>query len=284
MADISAKIRRKSLAAKKKAAIKTVKQQAKEKIRELRIQYDENPERIRAKEEEREQRKNLRIQKENARISYSSRRARPFSQGEELFNAISHGIGAGLSAAAIVLLVVRACLKSPVDTRALHVSGFSIFGATLFILYMMSTLYHSLIPYGARKVFSTLVHVSIFLLVGGTFTPFLLTKMGENGLPILIVLWSVIAVMIVLYATLKRRVEFICFLAYFILGWLLFALCQTSHTLPMTSRILFLAGGITYTAGGFFFLLRRFPLGNCIFHVLAMGGSVLHFFSVFYSI
>ncbi len=284
MADISAKIRRKSLAAKKKAAIKTVKQQAKEKIRELRIQYDENPERIREKEEEREQRKNLRIQKENARINYSSRQARPLSMGEELFNAISHGIGAGLCAAAIVLLVVRACLKSPPEARSVYVTSFAIFGATLFILYMMSTLYHSLIPYGARKVFSILTHIAIFTLIGGTYTPFLLTRFGNKGLTVFIVLWSIIAILCALYAVFGRSLSPLSFIIYLALGWLLFALCQTAGDIPSHSMILLLVGGIVYTAGGFFFLLRRFPLGNCIFHVLAMGGSVLHFFSVLYLI
>ena len=284
MADISAKIRRKSLAAKKKAAIKTVKSQAKEKIRELKLQYDENPERIRAREEEREQKKNLRIQKENARINYSSRQSRPFSQGEELFNAISHGIGAGLSAAAIVLLVVRACIKSPVEARSVYVTSFAIFGATLFILYMMSTLYHSLIPYGARKVFSILTHIAIFTLIGGTYMPFLLTSLGNKGVTVFIVLWSIIAVLSILYAVFGRRLSSLSFLIYFVMGWTLFALCQTTGDVPDHSMILLLVGGILYTAGGFFFLLRRFPLGNCIFHILAMGGSIIHFFSVFYLI
>lgn len=290
MADISARITRKSLAAKRKAAVKTIKQQAKEKIREVQIEYNTNPERLKAKAQEKELRQQLRLQRANARLAYNSRHPREFSLGEDLFNSISHGIGAGLSVAAIVLLVVRAVSHAPEGNIPVstYVSSFAVFGASLFVLYMFSTLYHAVTPYLARKIFSVLNHDAVYFLIGGTATPYLLTKApGSPGLVAFIILWSLCAALIVLYSVFGAHMRAFSVFTYFVLGWvyiLAFVFYPLGTTLPAVSEALLLAGGLAYTAGGVFFLMRKIKWTHSIFHLFVLAGSILHFFSVFYSV
>lgn len=288
MADISARITRKSLAAKKKAAIKTLKAQNKEKIREVKIQYASNPERLHALEVEKEQKKNLRIQKRNARLAYNSRLPRRYTLGEDLFNSISHGIGAGLSVAAIVLLVLRAVFHAPEGQTSLYVTAFTIFGSTLFIGYMMSTLYHAITPHGARRVFSIIDHICIYLLIGGTYTPFVLTRInGGKAFAVFIAVWSVVAALSLLYAIFGARLRAFSLLTYFIMGWLIigvFSLYTIDEPLNSVSKVFLFAGGICYTVGGVFYIMRSYRWTHSVFHVLALAGSILHFFSVYYII
>ena len=136
MADISAKITRKSLKAKRRSAIKNIKDQAKEKIREINIEYAEDPALKRSRQSNKEQRKAYRAQKRNARIAYNVRQPRLYTLGEDVFNSVTHGLGAGLSVAALVILVVSACLNAPATIKPLYVCAMSLFGASLFILYM----------------------------------------------------------------------------------------------------------------------------------------------------
>ncbi|MBO7639698.1 MAG: hemolysin III family protein [Treponema sp.] len=288
MADISARITRKSLAAKKKAAIKTLKAQNKEKIREVKIQYASNPERLHALEVEKEQKKNLRIQKRNARLAYNSRLPRRYTLGEDLFNSISHGIGAGLSVAAIVLLVLRAVFHAPEGQTSLYVTAFTIFGSTLFIGYMMSTLYHAITPHGARRVFSIIDHISIYLLIGGTYTPFVLTRInGSKAMAIFIAVWCVVLVLSLLYAVFGARLRAFSLITYCIMGWLIitvFSLYTIDEPLSSISKVFLFAGGICYTVGGVFYIMRSHRWAHSVFHVLALAGSILHFFSVYYII
>lgn len=288
MADISARITRKSLAAKKKAAIKTLKAQNKEKIREVKIQYASNPERLQALEVEKEQKKNLRIQKRNARLAYNSRLPRRYTLGEDLFNSISHGIGAGLSVAAIVLLVLRAVFHAPAGETSVYVTAFSIFGSTLFIGYMMSTLYHAITPHGARRVFSIIDHICIYLLIGGTYTPFVLTRInGGKALVIFVAVWSVVLVLSILYAVFGARLRGFSLLTYCIMGWLIitvFSLYPVDEPLNAVSKIFLVVGGICYTVGGVFYVMRSYRWTHSVFHVFALAGSILHFFSVYFMI
>jgi len=288
MADISAKITKKSLAAKRKSAIKTIKAQAREKIREINIQYAENPRRSQSKEAAREQSRLLKLQQKNARISYNYRQPRQYSTGEELFNSISHGIGAGLGVAAIVLLVLRAVMYAPVGMQANYVFTFTLFGASLFIMYMVSTLFHSLTPYGARKVFSILDHIGMYLLIGGTFTPFVITCIpGPTGIVLFIAGWALIVVLSTLYAVFGDGMRDFASFTYLILGWLtviVFAIYPMGHSLPKISEVFLITGAISYTVGSLFDAIRNYKWTHSICHVFTLFGSILHFFSVYYSI
>ena len=283
MADISAKVTRKSLKAKRRSAIKNIKAQAKEKIREIKIEYDENPALKLSRQNEKAQRKAYRLQKRNARIAYNAHQPRLYTVGEELFNSISHGIGAGLSVAALVLLIVQCCFKASETMRPLYVCVMSIFGASLFLMYMLSTLYHAVTPYGARKVFSILSHCSIYILIASTYTPFaLLTVGGASGWVVFGLAWGAALIFCTLYAVFGARIRMFSVLTYMIMGWLFLAvvsLCKMN--LSNATMAFIVSGGISYSVGCIFYLLRKYKWTHSIFHVFVLAGSILHFFAVF---
>ena len=282
MADISAKITRKSLAAKKKAAIKNVKAEAREKIHEIKIQYAKNPLHRQTLLSEAEKRRQLRRQKRNARIAYSVHQPRKFTVGEEVFNSISHGIGAGLSVAALVLLIVHAFLHAPVGKEVQTVVAVSLFASALFVLYLMSTLYHALVPLGAKKVFSIINHVAIYLVIAASYTPlFALELGGQKGIALLALLWGVCAVLGTLYAVFGSRLRAQSVLSYVLLGWIFLPSLALMGGLSQTSRVLFVLGVAAYTVSGVFYLVPRVKWMHSVFHILALAGSILHFFAIF---
>lgn len=288
MADISAFIRRKSLKAKEKAAIRTIKAQAKDKIRQVRIDCAEDPEMTRAVEEQHEQAAAHREQRRMAKLAYMQKQPRQFTVGEDIVNAITHGIGAGLSIAAIVLLILHAVALAPVNMKGTYIVSYVLFGSSLFIMYMMSTLYHALTPYGARKLFSILTHDAIYLLIAGTYTPYVLTTLGgTSGWITFGVVWGVVVVLITLYSVFGRKLRSFSIASYLIIGWLfivLFAVTPIAHYIPTASKVLLITGGLSYTVGALFFLMPKYKWTHTIFHIFALGGSVLHFFSVWTSI
>lgn len=288
MADISAEITRKSLKAKRKAAIRTIKAQAKDKIKEVKVLYAENPERIKALAEEKERKQALRMQRINARIAYDERQLRQYTVGEDVFNAISHGVGAALSIAAIVLLVVLSVFHAPEEKKALYTVSYTIFGSSLFLMYMFSMLYHALTPYGARKVFSILTHDFIYVLVAGTYTPFILTKIGGYaGWIVFGSIWGVSSILIALYSVFGAKLRSFAAFTYFLIGWLflvLFVVTPLAESLSALSKALLISGGVSYTVGCGFFLIPHRKWTHSIFHLFTLAGSILHFFSVYFSI
>ncbi len=284
MADISKRISRKSIKAKKKYAIKTIKKQAKEKIHDIKIQYAANPERQQEKDSEKQHKRTLRIQRRNARLAYYAKQPRPFTVGEEISNSIIHGIAAGLSIAAIVLLAVRAYFYAPAGMdRSSCVASFVIFGSMLFITYTMSTLYHALTPYGARKVFSIFDHDAIYLMLAGTYTPFLLLGTKSHTGMLIATIWAVTAVLIALYSVFGSKLRTFSFFTYFLIGWILVAavLCGQIEVTQRSQNFM-LAGAIVYSLGCGFFILRKFKWTHSMFHLFSLAASVLHFFSVYF--
>ncbi|WP_407397186.1 hemolysin III family protein [Treponema sp.] len=276
MADISRKITRKSLKAKRKAAIKTIKVQAKEKIRQVKLECSIDADRKKTKAQEKEQRKELKAQKANARISYNERQPRPFSLGEDLFSSISHGIGAGLSVAAIVLLIVRSVFHAPSANSGAWTASFSLLGAFLFIYYLTSTLSHAISAMGGRKVFERMTFMTIWILVPATFVPFALATMSGTTLTAFVsIVWSLYGLMAALYAVFGNKVRGFSvfgFVVSFVIMTLAFARCGS----------LLITGTALYVVSGGFFMLRNYKWSHSIFHLLALGGSIFHFFAVYY--
>lgn len=198
--------------------------------------------------------------------------------GEEIANAVTHGIGALLAIAALVILVVVAAIKGTVW----HVVSFSIFGATLVLLYFASTLYHSLTHVKAKKVFHKFDHISIYLLIAGTYTPFCLTVLrGWIGWTVLGIVWSCAILGAVLKAiSIGSRVKLSTIL-YVLMGWvILIAIKPLYHEMPLNAFVLLIAGGISYTLGTIFFIRNQVKYNHSVWHVFVLGGSILHFFSV----
>ncbi|MBD5428529.1 MAG: hemolysin III family protein [Treponema sp.] len=212
--------------------------------------------------------------------------AKQYSDGEEIFNAVTHGVGAGLSVAALVLLVVRAVTYAPADLRGYYVVSFAVFGASLFVLYLMSTLYHALIPQCAKKVFAVFDHSSIYFLIAGTYTPFCLTALrGAAGWTLFGIIWALALTGMALYAVFGSRMRSVSAVTYVVMGLLvLFAIRPMRAALPPVSLALLIAGGAAYLVGFVFYALKKIKWMHSVWHLFVLAGSVLHFFSVYLSV
>jgi len=231
-------------------------------------------------------RKLERYQERLERKAYEATIPKRYSIGEEIFNSVTHGVGAGLAVAATVLLIVRAVLYAPADGRGFYVTSFAIFGASLVVLYLMSTLYHALTPYGAKKVFAIFDHSSIYLLIAGTYTPFCLTTLrGSVGWVLFGIIWGLAVAGMTFYAIFGSRMRILSAITYVLMGWLVvFAFKPMVQNLNPLSLKLVLAGGVAYTVGCIFYALKKIKWMHCIWHIFVMFGSILHFFSVYFSL
>ena len=210
--------------------------------------------------------------------SLKSPTVRPFTLGEEITHSVTHGIGAGLSIAGLSILVMLAVLYGNVYQTV----SFSIYGATLIILYLASTLYHGIQQPQAKHVFKVIDHAAIYLLIAGTYTPFLLIAIrGVWGWSLLIIIWA-LALMGVSFKTFFiHRFENISTLAYVLMGWLsVVVIHEFVANLPLNGLILLAVGGVVYTVGVLFYVLQRIPYSRVIWHLFVLGGSICHYFAV----
>lgn len=194
---------------------------------------------------------------------------------EEIFSSITHGVGAVLSLAALVILVYFAGTKGDVW----RVVSFSVYGFTLFFLYLSSTLYHSILIEKVKKVFRVFDHVSIYLLIAGSYTPITLVAMrGAWGWTIFGVIWGLALLGIVLNIISIEKTKIVSTILYVLMGWLI--IIAVKPMLQMVPTGLFawlLGGGILYTLGVIFYVCRKIPFNHGIWHLFVLGGSVLHY-------
>ncbi len=203
---------------------------------------------------------------------------RLYSLGEEIVHSITHGIGAGLSVAGLTLLVALAVLYGNVY----QIVSFSIYGATLIILYLASTLYHSFQQPRVKQVFKVIDHASIYLLIAGTYTPFLLVAIrGPWGWTLLVIVWGLALLGISLKTLFIHRFQKLSVLAYILLGWLsLVATKELLANMPVGGMIWLAAGGAVYTIGVIFYALKKVPYTHAVWHLFVLGGSICHYFAV----
>ena len=209
----------------------------------------------------------------------NTKQKRKYTLGEEIFSAVSHGIGAGLSVAALVTMLVRAATHRD----AYSVVSAAIFGSSLIILYTMSTLYHSLTAKSAKKVFRVFDHTTIFLLIAGTYTPYVLvTLRGTLGWVLFGILWGLAAVGIVFDSVMLERFRKIEMLLYVGMGWcIVFASSSLVSRLAHDGVVLLFVGGVLYTVGIIFYALKKIKYMHSIWHLFVLAGSIFHYFSVY---
>ncbi|MCY1719214.1 hemolysin III family protein [Prolixibacteraceae bacterium Z1-6] len=215
--------------------------------------------------------------KKNIEVGY-----RRLSIGEEIFNSVTHGIGTLLSVAGLVLLIVFAAIKGNVW----HVVSFSIFGSTLVLLYLSSTLYHSFTKEKIKNIFVRFDHAAIFLLIAGTYTPFLLTALrGALGWTLFGIIWTVAIAGVVIRCIYLTRFRKLMVAIYLIMGWLfVVAIGPMMKNLPGISVLFLFLGGLMYSIGVIFYAWRNLKYGHGIWHLFVLAGSIMHFFSVIYSL
>lgn len=204
-----------------------------------------------------------------------------YTVGEEIANAVTHGVAALLSIAGLAVLVAFAVLYSGSPKV---VAAVSIFGASMVFLYTASTLYHSIPNPRAKKVLQYLDHSMIYVLIAGSYTPFcLITLQGYTGIALLCAVWLIAIAGISLQAVLLHKADWINCLLYLSMGWLaVFVIDPLVSTLDSTGLALLVAGGLAYTIGVVFYIFERIPFSHAIWHTFVFAGTTLQFFSVLF--
>lgn len=203
-----------------------------------------------------------------------------YSLGEELMSSISHGVGALLSIIALVLCVVFSAIHGNVYAVVSSV----IYGSTSIILYMMSTLYHSLKVNNAKRIFRILDHSSIFLLIAGTYTPYALVALPQTlGWVIFGVIWGCAIIGIVLNSIDLEKFKKLSVILYLVMGWMIiFSFDKLIASLDIRGIYLMVAAGLLYTIGAIFYGIgKKIKYMHSIFHMFVLSASICFFFSIF---
>lgn len=203
-----------------------------------------------------------------------------YTRGEEYANIGTHAVGIVLSIVALVLMVLFAAENGD----PYFIVAVSIFGATLILLYLTSTLYHSVRHPKVKHVFRVFDHVCIYLLIAGSYTPFtLVTLRGGWGWTLFGLTWGLALFGIIFKIFFTKRFSILSTLMYIALGWLVvIAIKPVVLTVPAGGLAWLVAGGLLYTFGVLFYLWRRIPYHHAIWHLFVMAGSFCHFLAVYY--
>ncbi len=201
---------------------------------------------------------------------------------QELWNALTHGLGTALAIAALAVMVTFAALRG----TARHIVGASLFGAMLVLLYLMSTLYHALRPPRAKKVFRILDHSAIFLLIAGTYTPLCLGPLkGAWGWSLFGVVWGLAVIGIVFKATLFHRWAWLSTAVYLLMGWIaLIAIVPLMRTLSPGGLAWLFGGGLCYSGGVIFYRWQSLRHHHALWHLCVLAGSACHVFCVLFHV
>ena len=208
-----------------------------------------------------------------------------YTKGEEIFNMVSHIVGGAVGIVALSLCVIFAAIHDDVYA----VVGSAIYGASMIILYTMSSIYHGLNPKTkAKKVFRIIDHCSIFLLIAGTYTPIVLTALREYstalGWTYFGIVWGLAIFGITMTAINVKGSKIISGICYIVMGWCIVAAWKPTVAALGTGGMSFLlAGGISYTIGaGIYYFLKKRRYSHSIFHLFVVAGSILQMFAILF--
>jgi hemolysin III len=203
---------------------------------------------------------------------------RPYSTGEEVANSVTHGVGAGLSVAALVVLVVLAAGSG----GGWGLVAAIVYGVSLVLEFTASTLYHSFPQPRVKHVFKVLDHAGIYLLIAGTYTPFLLVTLRYSGYWwMLVLVWAIAVVGIAAEAFWVYRPKWVSVAVYLVMGWLVVvAVGPLTANLDRAGVWLMAAGGLAYSVGTVFYMLKRVSYMHAVWHLFVLGGAVCHFLAI----
>lgn len=201
---------------------------------------------------------------------------------EEVANAVTHGIGLVLSITGFVVLLALAILRG----TALHIVACSVYGATLICLYTASTLYHAVISPRFKRALRIFDHSAIYLLIAGTYTPFLLINLrGPWGWSLFGVIWGLAFAGILFKFWFVEHFHHLSTAVYVLMGWLVVVAAKPvlAHV-PLTTLLWLLAGGLFYSTGVIFYVWKRLPYSHAVWHLFVLAGSTCHYFAVLRSV
>jgi len=198
---------------------------------------------------------------------------------EEHLNAITHAIGALLGVAGIVLLII---FSNREDQHSLF--SVLVYGISIIILFTASACYHSIRKINIKHYFRIIDHISIYLLIAGSYTPVLLLMLDDSkGWLLFWIVWGIAGVGVILKVFFTGRFELFSTLLYLIMGWLIVLdFSQLTESMPTNGLLLLLAGGLSYTLGIVFYIFERIPFNHVIWHLFVLGGAICHFFMIFF--
>jgi len=199
---------------------------------------------------------------------------------EEKINIASHALGGVLSIPALAFLIIKALQFGDIW----HIVSFSIYGASMVVLYSASTIYHSSTQAHIRRRLKVFDHAAIYLLIAGTYTPFaLVTLKGVTGWTLFGVSWSVAIIGIILKLFFTGRFTIISTLAYVLMGWMVvFVIGPLKANLSEEGMFWLIAGGVSYTVGALLYAIHKIKFNHAIFHIFVLLGSACHFISIYF--
>lgn len=200
---------------------------------------------------------------------------------EEIANSLSHGVGLVFGIVGLVLLLVQAVGD---NASAMAITSYSLYGGSMILLYLASTLYHAIPHQKAKYWLKKLDHCAIYLLIAGTYTPFLLVGLNSplaKGL--MAVIWGLALFGVIFKLAFAHRFEVLSLVTYLTMGWLsLIVIYHLATTLSLGGVILLALGGVIYTLGVIFYASKRFRFGHAIWHGFVLGGSACHFLAIYF--
>lgn len=201
-----------------------------------------------------------------------------YTHGEEIFNSVSHGVGAVLSVGGTAVLITMSALFADVWS----VVSSCIYGASLIILYAMSTLYHAISNNKVKSFFRIMDHNTIFFLIAGTYTPYTLVSLhGTVGWILFGIVWGAAILGIVLNSIDLEKFKKFSLVCYVMMGWvIIFAIKPMINSLSSFSLVFLLIGGIFYTVGIIFYVIKSVKYFHSIWHLFTVAGSIFHYFSI----
>ena len=210
----------------------------------------------------------------------SASSASEYSDIEERANAITHGLGVVLGVVGLILLLIRAF-----DHQAdmLTIASMAVYGSSIILLFLASTLYHSITTEKTKRLLKTLDHCAIYLLIAGSYTPFLLVSLRTPlAMGLMAVIWGIALVGIIMKIAFVYRFKRLSLVTYLAMGWLsLIVVYQLAMNIEMGGLVLLALGGVIYSLGVIFYVAKRIPYNHAILHLFVLAGCACHFFAIY---
>lgn len=199
---------------------------------------------------------------------------------EERANAITHGLGVVLGVVGLILLLIRA-LEHQADM--LTIASMAVYGSSIILLFLASTLYHSITTEKTKRLLKTLDHCAIYLLIAGSYTPFLLVSLRTPlAMGLMAVIWGIALVGIIMKIAFVYRFKRLSLMTYLAMGWLsLVVVYQLAMNIDMGGLVLLALGGVIYSLGVIFYVAKRIPYNHAIWHLFVLAGCACHFFAIY---
>jgi hemolysin III len=204
-----------------------------------------------------------------------------YTAKEEMLNSASHAIGMVLGIIGLIMLLTKSLNN---DADALTIASMSVYGGSVILLFLASTLYHAVPHQNMKRALKTLDHSAIYLLIAGSYTPFLLVSLRTPlAIGLMIVIWSIALIGVIMKVAFVYRFKRASLITYLIMGWLsLIVIYQLAMHLDVGGLVLLAAGGLIYSLGVIFYVSKRIPYNHAIWHIFVLAGCACHFFAIYY--